>query len=389
MVHTKLLQFPPRMAAFFCRKWPLSNGIIGSSWRRIIELQRVPFAPPIGKFFSSDRLASKDEEQELVIATIAAASSKKVAGNAELVKIILRDYGFTDARISKMAAVRPSILSCNPDKILLPKLEFFRSIGLSSTDLPRIIWASKGLLFRSLEKQLIPCYNFLKSVLLLDENVLKMLKRGPGILLHDVDKTIAPNLAALREAGAPQSIIFFMLIRSPRAIHQDTQKFKESLNKAVQMGFNPSKSTFACAVQVLCEMPESTWDHKMEVYGRCGMSRDEVLLAFRSHPLCMYLSEEKITRAMDFLVKEMGWKPAAVARCSAVIFFKLEKRIMPRCAVIKVLLERGLVKKDICLSTFLLPSEKSFLDLYVKRYEDDVPGLMGVFMGKRASQTRI
>ncbi|XP_052204843.1 uncharacterized protein LOC127809788 [Diospyros lotus] len=377
------------MAAFFCRRLRPSNGIIGSSWRRIIQLQTVPFAQPIGKFLSSDRLPSKDEEQELVIATIAASSSKKVAGNAEIVKTILRDYGFTDARISKFAAVRPCILSCNPDKILLPKLEFFRSIGLSSTDLPRIIWASKGLLFRSLEKQLIPCYNFLKSVLLLDENVAKMLKRGPSILLHDVHKTIAPNIAALREVGAPQSIIFFMLLRSPRTIHQDTQKFKESLNKAVQMGFNPSKSTYANAVQVLCEMHESTWDHKMEVYGRCGLSRDEVLLAFRSHPLCMYLSEEKITRAMDFLVKEMGWKPAAVARYPAVIFFKLEKRIMPRCAVIKVLMERGLVKKDISLSTFLVPGEKSFLGMYVKRYEDDIPGLMGVYMGKGTSQAKI
>lgn len=52
-------------------------------------------------------------------------------------------------------------------------------------------------------------------------------------------------------------------------------------------------------------------------------------------------------------------------------------------AVIKVLMERGLVKKDICLNTFLVRSEKSFLGSYVKRYEDDdVSGLMGVYMGK-------
>ncbi|XP_052178323.1 uncharacterized protein LOC127792033 [Diospyros lotus] len=375
------------MAAFFCRKLRPSRGIIGSSWRRIIQLQRVPFAPPIEKFFSSDRLASKDEEQELVIA---AASSEKVAGNAELVKTILTDYGFTDARISKIAASRPCILSFNPDKTFIPKLEFFRSIGLSSKDLPRIICACNGLLFRSLDKQLISCYNFLKSVLLLDENVVEMLKRDARIPAQDVDKRIAPNIAALREAGGPQSVIFFMLLYAPNAVHRDGQKFKESVNKAVQMGFNPSKSTFANAVQVLCEMPESTWDHKMEVYQRYGLSRDEVLLAFRSHPLCMYLSEEKLTRAMDFLVKEMGWKPAAVARCPVVIFFKLEKRIMPRCAVIKVLRERGLVKKDICLSTILVCGEKSFLGLYVRRYKNDVPGLMGVCMGKgRTSQVKI
>ena len=48
----------------------------------------------------------------------------------------------------------------------------------------------------------------------------------------------------------------------------------------------------------------------------------------------MLLSEEKITKAMNFFVNKMGYPSADIARHPKVIFFSLEKRIIPRCSVI-------------------------------------------------------
>ncbi|GMP87796.1 hypothetical protein CsSME_00040027 [Camellia sinensis var. sinensis] len=131
----------------------------------------------------------------------------KSPDKTELVKTLLRNYGFTNTQISKIVNVRPRILSSDTQKTIWPKLNFFGSIGLSSTDLPRLICAShcQSLLARSLQNQLIPCYNFIKSVLLLDENAIKMLKRRPRILLWNVEKKIDPDVAALREAGVSQN----------------------------------------------------------------------------------------------------------------------------------------------------------------------------------------
>ncbi|KAM7518948.1 hypothetical protein LguiB_017910 [Lonicera macranthoides] len=275
---------------------------------------------------------------------------------AERVLTLFRTHGFSETQISRVVKVRPTILFSDPKKTLIPKLEFFRSIGLSRTDLPRIVSSNPVLLGRSLANQLIPCHNFLKNLLILDENVVKMLKRDSRILLHDFENVTGPNISSLSEIGVPKSVISFMLFWFPTTAHQNHEKFKRAVEVVIGMGFNPLRS----------------W----------GLSDDEILTAFRSHPMCMNLSEEKITRGMDFFVNKMGWEAVKVARCSAILFYNLENRIIPRCRVIKVLISEGILKKDASLSTFLMPSENKFLQKFVNKYEDKVPKLLNVYQGK-------
>ncbi|KAI7982619.1 hypothetical protein LOK49_LG15G00309 [Camellia lanceoleosa] len=123
-------------------------------------------------------------------------------------------------------------------------------------------------------------------------------------------------------------------------------------------------------------MRKTTLERKMEVYGRWGLSSDEIMLAFRSHPLCMNLLEGKIMETTDFLVNKMSWQPRVVARNPLVLFYNLERRIIPQCTVV------GLVKKDMCLSSFLLIGENLFLDKFVNKYQDDVPCLVDIYLGK-------
>ena len=97
----------------------------------------------------------------------------------------------------------------------------------------------------------------------------------------------------------------------------------------------------------------------------------------------MLLSEEKITKAMNFLVNKMGYPSADIARHPIVIFFSLEKRIIPRCSVIQILQAKGLVKYDLCPASFMLPSEKCFLVKYVIKFQDDIPQLLNIYQGKK------
>ncbi|KAK9933757.1 hypothetical protein M0R45_020933 [Rubus argutus] len=41
---------------------------------------------------------------------------------------LLKSYGFNDTYISQLVRKRPNVLGANPEKTLLPKLEFFSSI---------------------------------------------------------------------------------------------------------------------------------------------------------------------------------------------------------------------------------------------------------------------
>ena len=127
------------------------------------------------------------------------------------------------------------------------------------------------------------------------------------------------------------------------------------------------------AIEASLLLIESTFQHKMEVYRRWGLTDDEIMLMFRLDPLCIKSSEKKIMSVMVCLVNEIDWEPAAIARCPSIFARSLEKKIIPRCSVLKVLQMKGLVKKDLCLFFFFCFSEKNFLD---------VPELLNVYQGK-------
>ncbi|KAI7983700.1 hypothetical protein LOK49_LG15G00321 [Camellia lanceoleosa] len=296
---------------------------------------------------------------------------------------LLTTHGFTNAQITNLVRRRPVLLLANPEKTLLPKLEFFQSIGVSRTDLARTLSSNPTLLTRSLENQIIPSYNFLKGVVQSDKKVVSALKRTSWIFLEDHKKNIVPNIAVLREDEVPESSIALLLTHFPEAIMQKHDQFREIVNEVKTMGFNPLKSTFVLAVHAISgKGNKSIWDRCYEAYRKWGWSNDEIHLAFKKHPHCMILSEKKITRAMDFFVNKMGWNSKMIARCPVVLFFSLEKRIIPRCSVIQVLSVKGLIKKDLSLSSVLLPVEKCFLERFVTKYEEEVPQLLSVYQGK-------
>ncbi|KAF2322046.1 hypothetical protein GH714_006010 [Hevea brasiliensis] len=242
---------------------------------------------------------------------------------------LLREHGFTNSQISKIVEGRPQVLLAQPEKTLLPKFEFLRSIGVSRSGLSIIFNRNPVLLSRSIERYLIPLHEILKSVLVSDEKVVKALKRMGRILcLYCFPK----NLSLLRGLGVSQSSISYLVAQSPSLMFQKVGKFAERVNK------------------------------KMEFYRRLGLSEDEIRSIFRKHPNCMCLSEKKVMATMDFLVCKMGWQPAAVVRIPNVLCYSLERRIKPRCSVVRVLLLKGLIKADVYLSSVLRPSEKLFLE---------------------------
>ena len=300
---------------------------------------------------------------------------------ADSILATLRNYGCTNTNISKIVRRFPRLLSADPEKTLLPKLEFFRSVGFSGPELASIVIANPQILKRSLENHVIPCYNFLKSVLMVNGNIVRALNKSYWLGGQNLENTVAPNIAILKEIGVPMSNISFLVTCHPTAVSQNTEKFSKIVKMVTEMGFDPMKVTFLKAVEVLAEMGESMWEHKMEAYRQWGLTGDQIMSMFRLDPLCMKSSAKKIKRVMDFLVNKMDWEPAAIARYPTVILRSLEKKIIPWCLVVKVLQMKGLVKKDMSLG-FLGYSEKIFFNRFVVKYEQDVPELLNVYQGK-------
>ncbi|XP_057966008.1 transcription termination factor MTERF15, mitochondrial-like [Malania oleifera] len=301
---------------------------------------------------------------------------------ADAVLAFLRKHGFIDAQISQVIRDAPWLLAESPDRALLPKLQFFLSLGMPAADVAMILSSNPRFFKCSLNNRLIPNYNFLKSVVQ-DKDIASALRKGSRLFFcQDVQKNVAPNISVLRKLGVHESLVAVLVSHTPSVVGRNAESFEDAVKKVVRMGFNPLRLGFIQAVQVILGMNESTLKHKEEVYGRWGLLEEEIWLAFRKHPLCMKLSDKNIMNVMDYLVNRMGWQPAAVARCPWVLNCSLEKRIIPRSSVVKVLLLKGLINHDVSLGQVFLKPENFFLDRFVSRYQEHVPLLLDIYQGK-------
>ncbi|KAM5579466.1 hypothetical protein ABKV19_009310 [Rosa sericea] len=300
---------------------------------------------------------------------------------------LLKHYGLNDTHVFNIVKKRPDLLLANAEKILLPKLEFFASIGLSGTDLAQLVSGNPNVLNFSLERNLRPCYDMIKSLPIPDKMVGRVFsKLYQGFVVRaNVLSNIAPNIAFLKEVQVPESSVNLCLSNTLFAVSRENQKFKENVEKVISMGISPSSATFLKALYVISVMDQSKWVQRMESYKTTfGWTEDVFLLAFRKNPLFMALSEKKVLSKVDFLVKRMGCQPAFVAKYPSVLTFSLEKWIIPRCKVIRVLLLKGLIIRGehSLIGTALLAGKNYFLDRFVIRYQKQVPELLDIFQGK-------
>ncbi|XP_026425348.1 uncharacterized protein LOC113321654 [Papaver somniferum] len=198
---------------------------------------------------------------------------------------------------------------------------------------------------------------------------------------NDRVKRVMVNVELFRNEGVPEANISEYLILHPKSF--TANRFVEILRKVKGMGFDHLESTFLKAVHMLTIMSEASWRNKMDVYKTCGgWTEDQIQSALRKDPGCMKASEKKIMAVMDFLVNEMSYDSSIVAENPIVFCCSLEDKIIPRCSVIRVLVSRGLIKENISLGTLATLVDESFLEKFVTKYEQEVPGLMKVFEGK-------
>ncbi|XP_061342801.1 transcription termination factor MTERF2, chloroplastic-like [Gastrolobium bilobum] len=304
----------------------------------------------------------------------------KTLDKSNAVLDLLKNFGFSKNQIAKCVQKIPSLLNVKAEKTLLPKLKFFRSIGISNIDFPEFIIYNPALLKRSLNKCLIPRYKILRSVVRNDEEVVRALK-GRALWYNDMMNDLVPNISVLRESGVPQASISHLVIFHPFSAYKEHSKFVQAVELAKDMGLDHLKRIFVSAIRVLISLDNSQLESRLEAFKKWGWSREITLSVFRKYPTIMSYTEERITKSMNFLVKDMGWPLDDIARFPAALAYNFEKRIVPRCAVIKILKSKGLLGSCFGLGSFMAMSEENFLKTFVTEFLDDVPLLLDVYRG--------
>ncbi|XP_031258806.1 uncharacterized protein LOC116116907 [Pistacia vera] len=171
---------------------------------------------------------------------------------------VLRNRGFTTAHITKLVRMRPGILLANPERSILPKFEFFNSLGITDAELAGVCSSTLAILGHSLKNLLIPNVKFLKSVLISNANVVKSFRKKSWLFQQDMAKTVSPKLEVLRELGMPEHFVALILTCYAPIVLQKREKFDKNVKKVIEMGFDPQKCRFIHAMQVFVSMRQST-----------------------------------------------------------------------------------------------------------------------------------
>ncbi|XP_058723466.1 uncharacterized protein LOC131595189 [Vicia villosa] len=287
---------------------------------------------------------------------------------------IFRNFGFSDSQISFIVSKAPNILTCDPHKRILSKFEFLLLKGASNSDVVEIVVRSPRILYSSLENCIIPTFELVRRFFPSNEKVIEYILKCRCFFGH---RNFVNNVKLLLDIGVTDSNIRYLLLETPSIflIHD----MRSALGMIKTIGFNdPSNVNFCLALLADRAMSES----KVIVFKKWGWSDEMILEAFRKRPLCHLSSTEKINKVMRFWVNELGWCSSTLAKKPDIFSYSLENRIIPRASVVSYLISKGLIEKNVELSTPFAVKEKVFLEKYVQCFEEERHNLLKLYHEK-------
>nr|CAD1828994.1 unnamed protein product [Ananas comosus var. bracteatus] len=305
----------------------------------------------------------------------------KSTENPSAVLRLLRDYGFGETHIYTIISRHPNLLSCDSHRILRPKIEALRSFGFSGESLARVLTVQPALLTRSLEKHIIPCLTFLRTLLASDGDFVSVFTRYPRGLNADLNKSILPILAVLREHNLPED-------RIPKLVKIHPRILILSLRRAIEIvdGLKPPGSCrpISSSSTLSVRSPDRR--------ARAGTGRWRSSRALGCpRPTSFRVPEAPVghadvrgedTAGPRVFLRRLKFAPDDILKHPILLCYSLEKRILPRCAVISVLKRKGKLEESLPLIPALTESAPSFLKRFVMRYQDDIPEVLKAYNGE-------
>ncbi|OIT30461.1 transcription termination factor mterf5, chloroplastic, partial [Nicotiana attenuata] len=284
------------------------------------------------------------------ISTSSKLTPQKTIKNPDLLLNFLIQTGFDETQIKKLVFRAPRLLYRDVSRTLIPKRQCLVDLGLSGSDLVSVIAKDPNIFERSFDTHLRPTIGCLRRILGSDEDVVKAIKRAVWLLSFGTHHIMETNVLLLRNYGFSDLMIKKFVLRNPNSITQKSEWFKDLLHR-VEKDFQvtPDSATFLHGFRALASQKKSTLEKKIgwkiAMFKSFGWSDDEILELFRKLPLCIALSEVRIEKALNLYMKELSFEPSYLASRPAFLAYSLEKRVIPRMQVLKILDEKKLERR--------------------------------------------
>ena len=159
-----------------------------------------------------------------------------------------------------------------------------------------------------------------------------------------------------------------------------------AVTRISKFGLRQDSRVFAKALMVFGVHRQEKVDEKIRALEMLGWSQYDVLTAVRKMPNLLNMSKERLQRNLDFLARDVGLEIPYIAQRPVLLMYSLERRLIPRHHLIKILNAKGMLSDKFDLYSVFALSEKKFLDRFMNPYKHMVPGLADAYASSCAGK---
>ncbi|XP_078172801.1 transcription termination factor MTERF8, chloroplastic-like [Carex rostrata] len=284
----------------------------------------------------------------------------------------LTEIGISESDI-RTAVLRDSRILCSHvENNMRPNIAHLKELGFSIEDISGIMSRYPILLRFNIVEKLDSWLGVLGSV----DYLSVVMKRQPGVIQSSFENVTMPNVSFLQEqCGLSVRQIVQLIKTCPRLIKSKTEILKMKAEEADQLGVARSSGTFVQALTIVYFLSQDTIDSRLNNFRNLGLSHEEVALMISKAPYLLSKLEKETGRTMEFLINEAGCSKIDLVRNPSLLMYSLEKRLIPRCIVRKLLMSEGLPVSHSALISFMNKTETCFVEKFILPYEHVIPGL--------------
>ncbi|CAN6172904.1 unnamed protein product [Urochloa humidicola] len=296
------------------------------------------------------------------------------ASNPDAVLALLSGVGLSGADIAAVVVADPLLLRASP-KNIGPRLLALRDrLGLSAPQITRFLLIGSSSVRNC---DVVPRVEFFISFFGSFEQLLVVMKKNKRILTYDLERVTKPNIALLRLCGASVRQIARL---NARVLGCNPERLKELVLRAEELGVPRSSRMFYQVVLAVLQLTKENLAAKLEfLKGTLGCHEGEVATAVSKLPNILGRSDDCLHRKIQFLIKEVGLEPQYIVQRPALFTYSLEKRLVPRHCVMKVLLAKGLLDSNRSFYSLVQCGDEIFKLRYINNHKDSVPGLADAY----------
>lgn len=340
-------------------------------------LSTVSSSPPSSGFAAQYLIDSCGLPSDKALRASRYIPQLKSPDKADAVLRFLRRIGVTEPHIRAAASRQASFLCIDLERHLKPRVAELKEIGFSPSDISLVLSICPQVFaYRKLQQKI----QFWLQIFGSKEKLLFLFEKSFFLLTVNFETSVLPNLSFLKEqCGLSDRQIVRLITSLPRLIVSKHANLESKAKRAEELGISRSSKMFVYALVAVSRLNQDIIDARILYLKSHGFSHEEVTGLISRYPQVLEITEELIGRKMDFLINEACCDRLHLVRNPVLLRYSLEKRLIPRNHVRKLLKCKGLPAANQSIAAFVLPNEKQFIEKFVLPYELAIPGLQQAY----------